>query len=178
MKVIPRSRYEFVLALYKEQLRIQKTDPENANRMNVRWTGTLPYALMDVYGHLVAGIRDYRKAQKAGQDTSFIEQTLAFNVAWMGHYVGDGGQPMHDSMYSDGWRGPNPNGYGDGRVHSRFESKFVELIGLKEADIADRVGKPGHLDGDVFDQALHYLSMSGGKVEQVFKLESGALFPT
>ncbi len=40
MKEIPRSRYEFVLALYKEYLVIEKSKPEDARRMNVRWTGT------------------------------------------------------------------------------------------------------------------------------------------
>ncbi len=57
MKEIPRSRYEFVLELYKEYLRIEKFDPENARRMNVRWTGTLPCAAAEVYGHLVADMR-------------------------------------------------------------------------------------------------------------------------
>src|ERR1700722_12532666 len=39
MHEIPRSRYEFVLALYRDRLRIEKSHPENARRMNVRWTG-------------------------------------------------------------------------------------------------------------------------------------------
>jgi hypothetical protein len=38
MKEIPRSRYESVLELYREYLRIEKWDPETARRMNVRWT--------------------------------------------------------------------------------------------------------------------------------------------
>jgi hypothetical protein len=42
MTEVPRSRYEFVLALYRENLRIEKSDPENAHRMNVRWTGMPP----------------------------------------------------------------------------------------------------------------------------------------
>src|SRR5260370_41931665 len=62
MKVIPRSRYEFVLALYRENLRIRKTEPENAQRMNVRWTGTLPFAAAAVYAHLVADMRYLRTA--------------------------------------------------------------------------------------------------------------------
>ena len=29
----------------------------------------------------------------------------------MGHYVGDGSQPLHTTMYFNGWVGDNPNGY-------------------------------------------------------------------
>jgi hypothetical protein len=177
MKPIPRSRYEFVLALYREYLRIEKSDPENAKRMNVRWTGTLPYAAVEVYGHLVADMRALRKDRAAGKDTAFLEQTCAFYVAWMGHYIGDGSQPMHDSIYSDGWRGPNPKGYAqDGKIHGRFESQYVELIGLNESDIAARIGQPGHLNGDVFDLLLGFLDTSGNRVEAIYAMDKRNAF--
>lgn len=176
MKPIPRSRYEFVIELYKENQRIKDSDPENAARMNVRWTGTLPYAAAEVYGHLVAGLRDIRSAQAHGQPTAFLEQNCAFYAFWLGHYIGDGGQPMHDSVYSDGWRGHNPNHYGDGAVHGRFESQYVESIHLTEADIAPQIKSPGHLEGDVFDLILSYLDKSGSRVEEVFQLDKRGAF--
>jgi hypothetical protein len=177
MNVIPRSRYEFVLALYREQLRIEKSDPENARRMNVRWTGTLPYAAAEVYGHLVADMRLLRKAQSQGQDTAFLEQTCAFYVAWMGHYLGDGSQPLHDTIHHDGWQGPDPNGYTrDPRIHGRFESQYVDAIVLTEADILPRIGKPGHLQGDVFDLILAHLDEAGSNVEAIYKLDKRNAF--
>ncbi len=36
---MPRSRYAFVLALYKKYQSLAKSDPQAASRMNVRWTG-------------------------------------------------------------------------------------------------------------------------------------------
>src|SRR3984885_10806811 len=42
MTEIPRNRYEFVLRLYDEYLRLRGSDPAKAQLMNVRWTGTLP----------------------------------------------------------------------------------------------------------------------------------------
>jgi hypothetical protein len=177
MKPIPRSRYEFVLALYREYLRIEKSDPENAKRMNVRWTGTLPYAAVEVYGHLVAEMRALRRDRAAGKDTAFLEQTCAFYVAWMGHYIGDGSQPMHDSIYSDGWRGPNPKAYtSDSKIHGRFESQYVELIGLGESDIVGRIGQPGHLKGDVFDLVLEHLNASGDKVGAIYAMDKRNAF--
>jgi hypothetical protein len=177
MKEIPRSRYEFVLELYKEYLRIEKSDPENARRMNVRWTGTLPYAAAEVYGHLVADMRYVRKLRAQGKDTTFLEQTCAFYVAWMGHYIGDGAQPLHDTIHHDGWQGPDPKGYTrDHSIHGRFESQYVEAISLTEEDILPRIGKPGHLQGDVFDLILAHLNEAGTQVETIYKLDQRNAF--
>jgi hypothetical protein len=177
MKVVPRSRYEFVLALYRENLRIQKTEPENAQRMNVRWTGTLPFAAAEVYGHLVADMRYLRKARSEGKDTAFLEQTCAFYVAWMGHYLGDGSQPLHVTIHHDGWQGPDPKSYTrDPKIHGRFESQYVDAISLSENDILPRIGQPGHLTGDVFDMILAHLDEAGSNVEAIYKLDKRNAF--
>lgn len=177
LKPIPRSRYEFVLALYKEHMRIQGSDPENASRMNVRWTGTLPYAAAEVYGHLVADMRLLRRLRLQGKDTTSLEISCAFYVAWMGHYIGDGSQPLHDSIHHDGWQGPNPKGYTrDPKIHGRFESQYVEAIGLKEDNIRPRIGPPGHLTGDVFDAILAHLDEASGQVEEIYILDKRNAF--
>jgi hypothetical protein len=177
MKTIPRSRYEFVLALYREYLRIKDSDPETARRTNVRWTGTLPYAAMETYGHLVAEMRMMRRMQAAGQDVRFLEQNCAFDVFRLGHYIGDGGQPLHDSVNSDGWRGPNPQGYTpDPSIHGRFETTYVDAIGLSTNDIIPRISKPGHLEGDLFQAVLAYLDASGGQMENVYQLDKRGAF--
>ena len=177
MKEVPRSRYEFVLELYREYLRIEKSDPENARRMNVRWTGTLPFAAAEVYGHLVADMRALRKARAENKDTAFLEQTCAFYVAWMGHYIGDGAQPLHDTIHHDGWQGPDPKGYTrDPKIHGRFESQYVDSISLTEEDIVERIGKPGHLSGDVFDLILAHLDEAGSNVETIYKLDKRNAF--
>jgi hypothetical protein len=177
MKEIPRSRYEFVLELDREYLRIEKSDPENARRMNVRWTGTLPFAAAEVYGHLVADMRYLRKARAEGKDTSLLEQTCAFYVAWMGHYIGDGSQPLHDTIHHDGWQGTDPKGYTrDPKIHGRFETQYVDAISLTEDDIAGRIGQPGHLAGDVFDSILAHLDEAGSNVEAIYKLDKRNAF--
>ena len=177
MHPIPRSRYEFVIALYKHYEQIKKTDPEAANYTNVRWTGTLPYAAVQTYERMVDDMRRLRKVRAAGRDTADLEQTCAFLVYWMGHYIGDGSEPLHDTINANGWKGPNPNGYAtDGNIHARFESTLVDKMKLSESDIMPRIGKPGHLDGDVFENILAFLDKSGSRAEEIYKLDkSGAL---
>ena len=172
LKPIPRSRYEFVIALYKRYEAIKDSDPATAARTNVRWTGTLPYAAIEAYDRLVVCMRYVRKAQTEGGDVSVPEQHCAFQAIRLGHYIGDGAQPMHDSIHSDGWRGDNPKGFTTDRsVHGRFESQFVDGMKLTVADIAPRIGAPGHRSGDMFDAVLAFLDEAGDKVGDVYKLE-------
>ncbi|WP_237751481.1 nuclease [Sphingobium sp. DC-2] len=169
---IPRSRYEFVIALYKRYETIKDHDPATAARTNVRWTGTLPFAAIEAYDRLVVCMRQVRKAQAEGGDASIPEQHCAFDTIRLGHYIGDGAQPMHDSIHSDGWRGDNPKGFTTDRsVHGRFESRFVDGMRLTVADIAPRIGAPGRRSGDMFDAVLAFLDEAGDKVEAVYTLE-------
>jgi hypothetical protein len=174
---IPRSRYEFILALHREYLRIKDTDPETAQRTNVRWTGTLPYAAMESYGRLIAGMRLLRKAEAEGIDTRFLEQVCAFHVSQLGHYVGDGAQPLHGSIHSDGWRGDNPKGYTrDKAIHGRVESQFVDAIGLEDARILPHIPAVRRQQGDLFESVLTYLDESGSHVETIYQLDQRNAF--
>ncbi len=179
LKPIPRSRYAFILALYREQQRLTRTDPAAATRMNVRWAGTLPYAIMEQYGQLVAEMRLLRAARVKGdaKAAGFLERNCAFAVVRLGHYVGDGAQPLHDSVNSDGWRGPNPHGYTtSGRIHGDFESRYVTAIGLTADDVRRHMPAADPLAGDLFEQVLGFLDRAGDRMEDVYRLEKrGAL---
>jgi hypothetical protein len=176
MTLIPRSRYEFVLALYDEYLRLKPGDAERAKLTNVRWTGTLPYAAVETYERVKVAMRGYRAALAAKQDTHFLELDTAFYIGWLGHYTGDGAMPLHTSIHHDGWQGDNPKNYTrEPRVHGRFESQFVDLIGLQESDIAARIPAARRL-ADPFDAILEHLDRSHTRVERVYQLDQVKAF--
>lgn len=176
VKPIPRSRYEFVLALYDEHLRIKDKDPQRARLTNVRWTGTLPYAAIENYERLKSGMRIYRAQQSAQQDTHYTELDLVFYLGWLGHYIADGAQPMHDSIHHDGWVGPNPNGYTrDGSIHVRFESDFVDLLKVDSEDLFGLVGPPQLLP-DPFEAILQHLDRAATHLEEVYRLDKQGAF--
>jgi hypothetical protein len=173
---IPRSRYEFVLRLYDEYLRIKDKDPGRAALTNVRWTGTLPYAAMENYDRIKAAMRQYRAVPPQSADARFLAQDIAFYVGWLGHYTADGAQPLHDSIHHDGWLGDNPRDYTrDPRIHGRFESQFVDLIGLSDADLLPKISKPRLLD-DPFSAILHHLDDAATHVEEVYILDKRGAF--
>ncbi|WP_277970998.1 hypothetical protein [Sphingomonas echinoides] len=143
----------------------------------MRWTGTLPYAAIEAYDRIVVCMRQVRSAEAAHRDAAVPEQHCAFDVIRLGHYIGDGAQPLHDSVNSDGWRGANPHGYTTDRsIHGRFESRFVDGMRLTVQDIAPRIGAPGHRSGDMFTGVLAFLDTTGDKMETVYKLEQRAGF--
>jgi hypothetical protein len=181
MTSIPRSRYEFVLRLYDEYQRIREKDPDRAALTNVRWTGTLPYAAMENYDRMKSAMRAYRtlSANSSGEsqkDAKYLAQDIAFYMGWLGHYTADGAQPLHDTIHHDGWQGPNPKQYTtDPRVHGRFESSFVDLIQLTDADLLPLMEKPRQL-ADPFAAILTHLDDAATHVEEVYLLDkSGAL---
>jgi hypothetical protein len=45
------------------------------------------------------------------QVKQMLANDIAFYMGWLGHYVADAAQPLHDSMHHDGWNGPNPKEY-------------------------------------------------------------------
>lgn len=174
MREIPRSRYEFVLRLYDEYLKIKDKDPERAALTNVRWTGTMPYAAMENYDRMKAAMRLYRRATP--EDARLLAQDIAFYMGWLGHYTADGAQPLHDTIHHDGWLGANPKGYTtDPRVHGRFETAFVDLIELTDADLTPLMDRPKVL-ADPFAAILAHLDDASTHVEEVYMLDkSGAL---
>jgi hypothetical protein len=52
--VPPRSRTEFVLRVYDEYLRAKAIDPSRAKLINIRYTGTQAYSIMDGYERIKA----------------------------------------------------------------------------------------------------------------------------
>jgi hypothetical protein len=97
-------------------------------------------------------------------------------MGWLGHYTADGAQPLHDTIHHDGWQGANPKEYTtDPRVHGRFESSFVDLIQLTDADLIPLVGKAKRLE-DPFAAILAHLDDASTHVEEVYILDKAGAF--
>jgi hypothetical protein len=176
LKTVPRSRVEFIQAVYDEHRRVAATDPVRARTINVTGTGVLPYTTLEIYERLKVTFRTWRDQQKAGEDTQFTELDAAFYAGWLSHYIADGAMPLHSSIHRDGWIGDNPRHYTrSGDLHWAFENDFVNLIELSDADVRPRVAAARLLD-DPFTAVLEHLARTHTRVEQVYQLEQQRAF--
>jgi hypothetical protein len=168
---LPPGRYEFYRKLYEK--RASTTDhPDDYLPERV---GLQPYITMEVYGRLKAAFREYRQRQAAHQPTLAVRHAIVFYAGWLGHYVGDGSQPLHTTIHYNGWVGPNPNGYtAEHHIHGQFESTYV-AANITANDFARLVNVPEHLD-DPFARYVAYLKQSNTLVENVYALEKDGGF--
>jgi hypothetical protein len=138
--------------------------------------GLQPWETDEVWERLKAALREYRNLSAAKQDTRGVEAAVLFYAGWLGHYVGDGSQPLHTTEKYNGWVGPNPNGYTTAhQIHWQFEGPFV-AANEHEADVRAKMTAPKAVDGDLFDSYVAYLRHSNTYVEKVYQLEKAGGF--
>lgn len=138
--------------------------------------GLQPWQTTEVWERLKAAMREYRTLSAAKQDTKPVEQAILFYAGWLGHYVGDGSQPLHTTIQYNGWVGPNPNGYTtEHRIHWQFEGPFVGA-NLHVPEVQAKMTSAKALDGDIFDSYVAYLRHTQTYVEKVYQLEKAGGF--
>ena len=170
---LPPGRYEFYRKLYEKRAATPST--EHPDDYLPEHVGLQPYITMEVYGRLKAAFREYRQRLAAHQPTQAVQQAIIFYAGWLGHYVGDGSQPLHTTVQYNGWVGPNPNGYTTGHsIHAQFETAYV-AANITAKDFAGLVKSPERLD-DPFARYVAYLRQSNGMVENVYVLEKAGGF--
>jgi hypothetical protein len=167
---LPRKRYDYVRALTFAQ----KTHPDLA--LSPEKVGLQPYVTVEVWERLKSAMRDYRELGKEHKDTRPVEAEIVFLAGWLGHYVGDGSQPLHTTIQYNGWTGPNPHGYTtEHRIHAEFETRFVSA-NVKAADVAKLIAAKPVVLGDVFADYAAYLRRSESMVEKTYQLEKAGGF--
>lgn len=181
-----------------EYLKVKSADPERAKLLNIRYTGTQAYSIMEGYERMKAGMRLYRAVDEPGQgrnnlaptyaaispllgDAAQVKEMLANDVAfymgWLGHYVADAAQPLHNSIHHDGWSGDNPKGYTrDPNIHGRFETRYVDLIEVTSADVVKYMRKEPRQFDDVWKATLDHSLEARNSVEDVCRLDLRGAF--
>ena len=167
----PRERYDFIRALAAAQ----PAHPGIKLQENV---GFQPWQVEEVWQRLKSDLRDYRKLVAANQDTAPVEDAILFDAGWLGHYVGDGSQPLHITIQYNGWTGPNPNGYTtEHRIHSLFESINVTNNVKPAIDVAPLVAATKPVDiTDEWVQYFEYLHHTSTLIEKTYQLEKAGGF--
>jgi len=163
-------------------------DPDK-NKDHVReLIGFLPWAITENYGKLKSAFSYLKTYEQYGtpEEVANAQANAIYVMGVMGHYVGDGAQPLHTTKHNNGWVGDNPHHYTTWtRFHAWIDGGFIGKIKLTEADLLPHV-RPAHLLGKspatdrdpIFTDVLSYLASSNAEVEPLYKLDlTGALKP-
>ena len=138
--------------------------------------GLQPWVATEVWERLKAAMRQYRAMTANHEETKQVEEAILFYAGWLGHYVGDGSQPLHTSIQYNGWVGPNPSGYTTGhQIHWQFEGPFVGA-NIHAPEIEAKMTPAKAIDGDMFDSYVAYLRQTATHVETVYQLEKAGGF--
>ncbi|MGD0832245.1 MAG: nuclease [Terracidiphilus sp.] len=138
--------------------------------------GLQPWQTTEVWERLKAALRQYRYLTAHHEETRPVEQAIIFYAGWLGHYVGDGSQPLHTSIQYNGWVGPNPHGYTtEHKIHWQFEGPFVDA-NLREPEVRAKMTPAKAIEGDIFDAYVAYLRHSKTYVERVYQLDKAGGF--
>jgi hypothetical protein len=160
---LPHKRFDFEAMVFAAGQRPEKI-------------GLQPWETDEVWERLKAAMRQYRFLAAAGQDTKPVEAAIIFYAGWLGHYVGDGSQPLHVSVQYNGWTGPNPNGYTTGhQIHHQFEGPFV-ADNMHAPEVQAKMTPSKLIEGDMFDAYVAYLRHTATYVEQVYQLDKAGAF--
>jgi hypothetical protein len=161
---LPHNRLDFEASVFSHGQRPEKV-------------GLQPWETVEVWQRLKAALREYRRLSAAKEDTRPVEQAAIFYAGWLGHYVGDGSQPLHTTINYDGWAvKDNPKGFSTAHgIHWRFEGPFVGA-NIKEAEAAKYMTEPKLVSDDIFDSYVAYLRHSATLVDEVYAFDKAGAF--
>ena len=182
LKPLPPDRYRFIHAVYEYRAQHPEAGVPPPEKI-----GFQPYITIEIFDRLKVAFREYRHAANSALNSApnskderrpsaaDAEANAIFYAGWLGHYVGDGSNPMHTSIQYNGWVGANPKGYTTAHgVHAKMETIFVNA-NPEVTLIADLVRAPRHLDHP-FEDYIAYLRESQSKVERAYALEKARGF--
>ena len=167
-------------------------DPAKNKDRTRELIGYLPWAIIENYAKLKSAFSYLRAYQEAGtpDEIANAEANVIYLMGILGHYVGDGAQPLHTTQHYNGWIGDNPHNYTRSTsFHAWIDGGFLALGGLSTADLTP-AARPARTLSDLsaataptgrnplFDEILAYLVAQHGRVEPLYQLDlAGSLKP-
>jgi len=162
--------------------RFPPIDPEKDKDHSREWPGFLPWEMAENYAKLQSEFSYLKAYEQYGtaEEVANAKENIIYQMGVMGHYVGDGAQPLHATIHHHGWVGPNPNGYTtEGSFHAWIDGGFIGKAGITTAEILPRVVPATPLslapqaDGrdPAFVDMVNYLLETQRHVEPLYRLE-------
>ena len=136
--------------------------------------GYLPWTIAEYYGKLKSQFSYLKAFEESGtpEEVKNARDNIIYIMGCMGHFVGDGSQPLHTTIHYNGWIGDNPKNYPTNRTfHAWIDGGFIGRAGLKPDMVLPKVRTATVLETNVFPAIVKYLHSQFALVEPTYQLE-------
>lgn len=187
-QTLPIFRYDFAAKLATTRAfhrdRFPTIDPARNRDHTREWVGFLPWTIVESSARLKSGFSTLKAFEQYGGTPDEIvnaQQDVIYTMGVMGHFVGDGSQPLHLSIHHHGWVGANPQGYTTNRaIHQLIDGAYlVKAGGLKLETMRGQVQPARTLAAApdlFFAQVMGYLVETHGQLEPLYQMEKDGKF--
>ena len=184
-ETLPPMRYDFVadiaLARSAHPEKFPAIDPAKDADHTRELDGFLPWAITEQYEKLKSDFATLKALRQYGGtpvEIANAEADCIYVMGVMGHYVGDGSQPLHTTKHYNGWVGDNPKGYTTRTTfHGWIDGGYIKKTGGLKVEAlagkihpAEKIANAGEPDG-IFRDVLAYLVEQNKFVEPLYQME-------
>ncbi len=188
VSALPKFRYDFTAQLALARAAHPDRFPPIDSSRNADHTrqlvGFLPWAIVENFDKLKSQFSYLKTFEENGgtpDEIANAQENIIYIMGVMGHYVGDGSQPLHTTKHHHGWVGNNPNGYTTNPgFHSWIDGGYFHKIGgLQLKDVVGRIhpaqlisaGAAEDKPKDAFSLVVAYIAEGQKLVEPLYQLE-------
>jgi hypothetical protein len=184
-ETVPPLRYDFIgqMAVYRaaHPSQFPPTDPVKDKTHTRYLVGFLPWTITEEYARLKSCFSYLKTFEEAGgtqEEIQNAQENIIYIMGVMGHYVGDGSQPLHTTVQFNGWMGPNPEGYTTNHnFHAWIDGGYFRATGgvraeplMDQIHPAQVIANATQPDG-MFRAVMAYLEEQNKEVEPLYQLE-------
>jgi len=184
-ETLPIMRYDFAADIARARAahpeRFPAIDPEKDADHTRELDGFLPWAITENYGKLKSCFSYLKAFQRYGgtrEEIANAQANAVYVMGVMGHFVGDGSQPLHTTIHHHGWVGDNPHGYTtNAAFHAWIDGGyFRQTGGIKVETLVGRIHPAERIENaetpdGMFRAAVTYLTAQNKLVEPLYQLE-------
>ncbi len=181
---LPPLRYEFLATLVKARTAHPEKFPAIDDAKDADHTreldGFLPWSITENYEKLKSDFSTLKAMRLYGTSVEIAnaEADCVYVMGVMGHYVGDGSQPLHTTKQFNGWVGANPKGFStSNKFHSWIDGGYFKKTGGIKVDqlvgkiqTATRIANAGETDG-IFQDVVNYIVDQNKFVEPLYQMD-------
>lgn len=176
-------RYTFVSQLAAYRVVHPEVLPQANATNNFKHTqeffGMLPWAINEYFSKLRSEFSYLKTFEQCGgtpEEIRSAQENIIYTMGVMGHYVGDGSQPLHTTYHYNGWgKYPNPKNFTNDRgFHELIDGAYFVKVGIGLPELLTNM-PPATLittnaDG-IFRPVINYITAQNQLVEPLYQLE-------